>query len=261
MRDIMPRIGTAIFAIALAAPLWPQQKPAFEVASVKPAAPGERDGLAIQPGGRLVATNFTLKTLIAIAYHLPAFGLAGAEGWMANDRWSIVAKSDNGSDVPAWAPPYIPDVMAVRLQSLLEDRFLLKTHREKRDLKAYTLTVAKAGSKLAAGDPPSGKMRAGPGVIVASSATMDQIVTYLNRIMDMPVVDKTGLTGLYDINLKFAPESTHPLTAGPPADGSAAAPGDPTIFEALEQLGLNLRPAKEPIEVLVVDSAAKPTQN
>ena len=287
------------FLITTAIPIFAQDvteaKPAFDVASIKPSVPGTREGLAIQPGGRLILNGFPLKVLIGFAYHIPPFQMSGGDGWMTNDRWSIEAKADNVSQIPAWAPPQIPEVMAVRLRALLEGRFSLKVHREVRELKTYALTMGKSDSKLIAVDPPPqsapgqqnvastpprapapgglpgepnprpGSMMAGPGVIIASAVTITQMVTYLNKIMDLPVIDKTGLTGHYDIRLRFAPESTRPLSTPAPADGSISAPeasGDPSIFAAIvEQLGLNLRLAKEPFEVLVIDSARRPSEN
>jgi uncharacterized protein (TIGR03435 family) len=92
---------------------------------------------------------------------------------------------------------------------------------------------------------------------------MDQFVIYLTRIMDLPVIDQTGLGEKYKFSLKFAPESTRPLAAPGSADAAVAAvTSDPTIFDAIQdQLGLELKRAKEPMEVLVVDSARRPTEN
>jgi uncharacterized protein (TIGR03435 family) len=256
-------------------------RPAFDVASVKPSVQGSREQMTIQPGGRLTVNGFPLQFLVAVSYRLAPFQMSGANGWMASDRWSIETKAEEVSSIPAWSPPYLPEVIAVRLRALLEDRFALKVHRETRELKAYTLTIAKNGSRLITADapppstpqggsaaertPPPGSMAAGPGVIIASAVTMDQIVNYLNRIMDLPVIDKTGLTGHYNIRLRFAPESSRPLSAPPPADGSTPAvnvAGDPSIFVALEeQLGLSLTSRKEAVEVLVIDSARRPAEN
>src|ERR1051326_2005485 len=156
----------------------------FTVASIKPAAPDARQQLAIQPGGRLVAAGFQLKTLILIAYHLRAFQISGGEDWIANDRWNIEATSEGVTAVPDWKPPYIPDVIAVRLRALLESRFQLKTHREMRTQQMYALTIGKNGAKLVPADPLSppaegprspasaepaqrpGSFRAGPGVLI-----------------------------------------------------------------------------------------------
>jgi uncharacterized protein (TIGR03435 family) len=92
---------------------------------------------------------------------------------------------------------------------------------------------------------------------------MTQFVTYLNRIMDLPVFDHTSLGEHYQFQLKFAAESTHPLSNPATAEGAAAASlPDPSIFDAIvSQLGLELRAAKEPVDVLVIDSARKPSEN
>jgi uncharacterized protein (TIGR03435 family) len=228
-----------------------------------------------------VANGVSLKLLIAVAYRLQAFQMAGVDGWIADDQWSIEAKADVSAEPPPTAPPYmgVPEGTAVRLRGLLEDRFALKTHRETRERGIYALTVEKNGSKLKAVDPPAGtqggeapgSVRSGPGQIAASAVTMDQAIVLLNRQrqIDRPVVDKTGLKGRFSFDLRFDPETT-------PAVASSAAPADatisaipaaddaasPSIFTAIqEQLGLKLEPEKEPVEVMVVDSAHKPSEN
>ena len=277
---------TAIMAAALAAPSVFSQvstdaRPSFTVAAVKPSAPEARQGMTIQPGGRFVAAGFQLKLLILIAYHLTPFQMSGGEEWMANDRWSIEATSEGVSGIPDWKAPYIPEIMAVRLRSLLEDRFQLKTHREMRTQQVYALTINKNGSKLVPADPLSqraggagnaapqpaqrpGTFRAGPGVVIGSAVSMEQIVTYLDRLMDRPVIDQTGLAGSFDMELHFSPESV-PRTVSPAIAGSAPEPRvseDPSIFTAIqEQLGLKLESSKETVEILVIDSARRPTEN
>jgi uncharacterized protein (TIGR03435 family) len=281
----------AILTIPLCSQRAADGKPVFDVASVKASLPGSRQQLTIQPGGRLSLNDFTLESLIAICHHVAAHQISGAKGWMKTDRWSIEAKAEEVTQIPAWSPPYLPEAIAVRLGALLEDRFALKQHRETRELKVYVLSIGSSGSKLIESDPASqsapeqpnspqspapgglpagpqprpGSMAAGPGVIVASAVTMDQLVTYLNKIMDLPVTDKTGLSGRYSFRLRFAPESTHPLSEIPQVDGStpqAAGTGDASILAAIpEQLGLNLRMAKEGVDVLVIDSARRPAEN
>jgi bla regulator protein blaR1 len=284
-------LGMALATVPLFSQGPPHAKPVFDVASVKPSLPGSRQQLAIQPGGRLSVNDFSLEALIAISHHLAAYQMSGVDGWMKADRWSIEAKAEEVTQIPVWSPPFLPEVIAVRLRGVLEDRFSLKAHRETRELKAYTLTIGKGGSKLVEFNPASqsasgqqsspqsavpgglpagptaapGSMAAGPGVIIASAVTMDQLVNYLNKLMDLPVIDKTGLSGRYNFRLRFAPESAHPLSGTPQMDGStpqATVTDDPSIFVAIqEQLGLNLRMAKEGVEVLVIDSARRPTEN
>jgi uncharacterized protein (TIGR03435 family) len=255
--------GLAIAAAQLFSQPATNAKPTFDVASVKPSAAGSRQQLTIQPGGRLSLNGFSVETLIAISYRLPAFQIVVPDGWMKVDRWAIEAKAEEVASVPAWAPPYLPEVIATRLRALLEERFSLQAHREMREMKAYVLALAKGGAKLEETEPPlpAVSMAAGPGVLVASAVTMDQIVTYLNRIMDLPVIDKTGLTGHYNFKLKFAPESHRPLSA-PPSSPEGTETGDPSIFVALrEQLGLEVKPSREDVDVLVIDSARRPSAN
>jgi len=254
----------------------PESKVVFDVASIKPSDPGAREGLVIQPGGRFVANSFSLQMLIALAYHLTPFQMSSVEGWIAHERWNIEARAEGVTSIPSWVPPDVPEMMAIRLRALLDDRFLLKVHREARLQEVYALTLARNGSKLASVEPPSssqkqsaqrlGSFRAGPGIVIGAAVTMNQIVKYLDRLMDRQVVDKTGLTGYFDMTLKFAPESAPRYVSAPAVTpGAGLAPeasADASIFTALqEQLGLKLQSTKEPIEFLVIDSARKPIGN
>ena len=231
------------------------------MASIKPSPPGTRDGIAIQPGGRFVA-NASLKLLIGLAWHLH-FPMAGGDSWVANDLWSVEAKAEGLPEIPTWTPPNMPEVIAARLRSLLQERFSLKTHLEMRNTQVYRLSVGPGGSRLEAVDPASpsaSSFRAGPGAIIGAKATMEQFITILSRYMDRPVIDKTGLTGLYNTKLQFAPESTPKQLSGSTATPSTG--DDPSIFTALqEQLGLKLEAAQEPVEILVIDHAERPSEN
>ena len=296
----------AIAVVVLATitrPVLPQSstesKPAFDVISIKPSPSGTRQRLAIEPGGRFIADGVPLGLLVAIAYHLQAYQMAGVEGWIMKDQWSIEAKTADGTvDPPSANPPYmgVSDRMAHRLQSLLADRFALKTHHESREMQVYELTVGPTGSKMTPVDappqsapgtspgsgakprltldgklapdfvPPPGAVVAGPGIIAASAIPMDQIVGLLNRLMNYPVIDKTGLKGYFNVRLQFDPESAPGTVGAPPplADpNSAPLPSnDPSIFTAVQQqLGVKLQSAKDAVDVLVIDSASKPTKN
>jgi uncharacterized protein (TIGR03435 family) len=257
-----------------------ESKLTFDVATVKPSDVSVRQSLVIQPGGRFVANSFTLQALIAIAYRLTPFGMSPVQGWMADQRWDIEAKAETVTSVPTWVPPNIPEMMAARLRNLLEERFQLKVHRETRVQPVYVLTLAKGGSKLASVSDPTqertsptaeqpkqrpGSFRAGPGVVIGAAVSVDQILKYLDRLMDREVIDKTGLTGYFDITLKFAPESAPRFVPAQPSAGSPAEPPtstDPSIFTTLqEQLGLKLQATREPMPFLVIESARKPAEN
>jgi uncharacterized protein (TIGR03435 family) len=163
----------------------------FTVASVKPSAPGAREGLAVQPGGRFVCDGVPLALLISLAYKVTPLRMEGAGGWIANDRWKIEAASEGLNDVPKFAPPDLPEAIAARLRSLLEDRFSLKVHRETRSQQVYELTVSKGGDKLTRAESGAGSFRAVPGTVIGAAVTMEQIVAYLNnRLMDRDVVEK-----------------------------------------------------------------------
>jgi uncharacterized protein (TIGR03435 family) len=221
----------------------------FEVASIRPAAPGVREGISIQPGGRFVASSASLKLLIALAWGLPPFQMSGGERWTADERWSIEAKSSDLTEIPAWSLPYIPQAIAVRLQGLLEDRFGLKTHKQVQELRVYALGIGKGGSKMIPADGASqAGVRAGPGVISGSAVGMSQLVLLLERLLDRPVIDKTELTGKFSVSLQFAPQG---------ADSA-----DPSLFTAVqEQLGLKLETGRESMEILFIDFAHRPTEN
>jgi uncharacterized protein (TIGR03435 family) len=173
------------------------------------------------------------------------------------------------------------------IQSPLADRFKLVVHRETRELPVYDLAVAKSGLKLAApksgscaprhpNKPPSaprpgerpvcGNIGMRRGALNGVGITMPFLATVLSCIVGRVVTDKTGLTGAFDIDLSFAPdEAIADPNVGGRLAGQAPPPGDsaiPSIFTALqEQLGLILKSAKGPVDVLVVDHVEKPSAN
>lgn len=289
MRDFL-RMLRAILFVGLVTPIFAQGPAAsFDVASIKASAPGTKQRILIEPGGRLLAEGVSLKLLIASAWQLAQYQMSGGESWTASDPWTIQATAE-GITVPSWSPPFLPEIIAVRVRSLVSDRFALQTHHETRDLAVYRLSISKSGLRLkvmqtepsqrdssggsprTAGRagrpedviPPPGRAMAGPGTVVASAISMQQLITLLGRWMDRPIIDKTGLTGYVDVRLRFAPETApRPSPPQPSPDGVAPPPSDdPSIFTAIEdQLGLKLEPAREPVDVLVIDSARKPVEN
>ena len=146
------------------------------------------------------------------------------------------------------------------LQALLEGRFHLKAHHETKELPVYTLIVSKRGPKLADARDSSlcngnGCFGVGNGVVLASGGTMDRTAEVLTQLVDRPVLDRTGLAGHYDFQLHFDQSSVKPAVAG-----LASAPTDgPSIFGAVEELGLKLEPTRAQVEMLVIDSVERPT--
>jgi len=292
VRQVFLGVGAALLSLtALVVPVFSQTAEnagSFDVASIKRAPAGSHSELKISPGGRVVGNNFSLKTLIGIAYHLQAFQMSGGDGWISDDRWNIAATAEGVTTIPVWSAPNIPEVIAVRLRALLEDRFQLETHRETRTQRVYVLTSSRNFSKLKVADPgqlvtdasnppvpsrpgaeptpPPGQLMVGPGLIVGSAVTMGRVIIVLNRLMDGPIIDKTDLKDRYNVRLKFDPKSApRPAPEAPPIGGPAFEPtlsDDPSIFAAIQQqMGLKLESMKEPVEVLVIDSAQKPTAN
>jgi len=287
-------LGIAVVAIPIFSQAPGGSRPSFEVATVKPGDPGQRgSSIMNQPGGRLVIRGMPLLGLITFAYRVRTFQVSGGPGWISTDRWDMEARAEEGSIPPQTGipDPNTPDPMALRLQSLLEDRFQLKIHRETKDFPIYELSIAKGGSKMKLsedqtpykpperGAPPPPPMqpggtmprfsfRTGRGSMEAVAMDIANIVQSFSSQLGRTVVDKTGLKGLYDLKLQWTPDA--PVQGGPgglagPGGPEAAPPIDPngpSIFTAIqEQLGLKLDSTKGPVDVLVVDSVQKPTEN
>jgi uncharacterized protein (TIGR03435 family) len=240
---------------------------AFEVASIKPAA-GETKGrfIRMQSANRFYARNHTLKTLIEAAYNLSPKAVSGGPSWFDSDRYEILAKT------PGDVRPDLDEQMAM-LRQLLADRFQLKFHREEKEFSLYALTVAKGGPKFkestisldaAPEGPPPLVFVLGPDGISCPgrSATIAELASILQRAaLELPVVDKTGLTGRYDFDLKWTPDETQ--FGGEAVKIPGAKDSDKAdLFTALQQqLGLKLQAAKGPLLALVVDHAEKPSEN
>lgn len=279
------------YAMLLFASLAFAQSPTFEVASVKPAAPDSASSripaalpVAVQeqmrmsggPGtkdpGRITYNGVTLKMLLKRAYGIDYEQISGPD-LLDSERYDIVAT------VP---PGATPEQFRLMLQNLLAERFELRQHRETKTLPVYLLTIARNGPKLEPtetlpeyksdeernaaakkhlsdamaemkavrerGEPVFGKSFHLP------SATMSRFIQLLAPNLDRPVKDKTQIEGAHSFSLKWTPENQMPAGDGPRG---------PSIYAALEeQLGLKLQPAKEELELLIVDHAAKvPTAN
>jgi bla regulator protein blaR1 len=253
-------IGLAMLGIA--------QTPAskFEVASIKPADPNQnRISIQMTPGGRYVANAVTVSFLIQQAYGVRDFQIAGAPDWIRTLRWELNAKPEAGAAVDQ-------ESIKGMMQALLADRFQLAFTRETKEMPVYHLTIAKGGVKLKVSevvqDSGGGRaqtMRMGRGQMSMQGASMETLATQLAGQMGRTVIDRTGLSGHYDITLKFSPESTQQSTLGLAGTPGAAPPSadsdSPTIFTALQELGLKLESAKGPVEVLAVARVEKPSEN
>jgi len=270
----------------------------FEVVSIKPVADASGPlGRFIPTAQRLEYSSLPIGWLLRQALQKPDYQIVGAPGWIDTDRYTIMAKSPDGTP---------PSAFTTLLVNLLKDRFQLATHLETRDLPIFNLVMARtdgrlgpdlkatpadcqatiaeqnAAAKAAAGrgapppfpqlpglngPAPCGSGRFLTGNVAASGRTIAQFLTPLSDWLGRPVIDKTGLTGLYDFTLKFAPEGRDAGPLGPTLallgkQGQAPPvdPNTPSLSAALqEQLGLKLESARGPVEVVVIDKLERPT--
>jgi uncharacterized protein (TIGR03435 family) len=255
--------------------------PRFDVASIKLHKNGAFVGLTVDalPGGRLTAQYATVRLLMQKAYGVKSFQIVGGPDWIDTDGYTVEAKAEgNPSQSQVW----------MMLQSLLEDRFQLKIHRESRELPAYALTVAKKGFKLEPpkeGDcPPENSSAPGQSAgipcgvavtmlngpaprILGRDISMANLTQALTNILGRTVIDKTGFAAKFDVRLEFARDeelagllsNSSQVRSQEPGPDDA---GNQSILVAIqEQLGLKLEPAKGPGEVIVIDHLERPTEN
>ncbi len=263
-------------------------RPQFEVASLKPNPGCEnnfRGGNLSPSPGRLEMTCTNLQSMLQAAYGTFGDGrtvntrplrIEGTPPWAQSEYYSLSAKSDGPARTEMLAGPM--------LQTLLEERFQLKAHPETRQMPVYALTVGKGGIKtppLAPGGctpidlthPPKPPEKGAPppnlcglamfrtmnGVMTmeVKGVTLEQYAQRLSGQTDRPVIDKTGVVGMYTFHLEFSRDG-----GSPSASAAAVEPALPTIAAALqEQLGLKLVPEKGPVQYLVIDHVEKPTAN
>jgi uncharacterized protein (TIGR03435 family) len=218
---------------------------AFEVASVKrtpaDAPPGSQSKL---DPGHVTFTGVTLQALIRRAYDVKGYQISGPD-WINTERYEISAK------FPA---KYGVDQIVVMLQNLLAERFKLTIRRDTREMPVYALVLGKGGLKNAKEtELGPGGISTNPGKMTATKINMARLAEALSNRVDRPVIDMTGLNGIYDLTLEWAPDQTATSDNGPTAD----------IYTALQQqLGLRLESRKAPMELLVVERAERtPTEN
>jgi uncharacterized protein (TIGR03435 family) len=242
-------------------PMAANADPAFEVATIKPSKPDEPGKLFGWRGDRFKGINLTLGDLIGFAYDVQSKQIVGAQDWMDTVKFDIDAQPDT---------PGSPSRQQLKtmVQKLLADRFQLKFHRDKKELSAYVLSVAKSGPKMKKSDSDPqglpGLFFRELGVLTVRNATMADFSQLMqSAVLDRPVVDQTGLDGKWDFLLKWTPDESQFSGMGvkvPPPSNAADAP--PPLFTAIqEQIGLKLEAAKAPVEVLVLDHVEKPSAN
>jgi uncharacterized protein (TIGR03435 family) len=227
---------------------------AFEVASIKRSNPDHpRPPTPFAPD-RLALSGPTLKELVQLAYHVHDYEVSGGPSWVSSYKWDVEAKTETQTSVQQ---------KFEMLGRLLEERFQLRIHRETKPVSAYALVVAKNGPKLQELSPDelkkAGGNRVTGGQVTANAATMSFLTGLLTRELGAPVLDQTELKGNYSFKLEW--NSSIRVTPSPDAPPAASFPSGPSIFTAIQQLGLRLESSRAPIELVVIDRAELPTEN
>jgi uncharacterized protein (TIGR03435 family) len=261
----------ALTVFAVAGPLR-AQTPGFDVATIRPSGPNTgSSSLGFNRNNHFATKNVTLSTIIKDAWRLNGGSddqLVGGPGWVRTAEWDIDAKEDEATAAKLATFPMMERVPFVQqmVQGLLVERFHLKVHTEKRELPVDAVTIAPGGVKLEnfvdgprkdGGENWQGLHIHGRGQMEARGATLDMLLGALAsqpEVGNRVTVNQTGLTGRYNFKLDWTPEDGR----GPRDDAADA----PTLFTAMQQqLGLKVKATKAPVEVLVIDSVEKPSEN
>jgi uncharacterized protein (TIGR03435 family) len=247
------------------------------IVATKPSDPNraEADGsVGFTPSGSFDAKSQSLKEIIEfvqdIGYYNVDQRIVGGPKWLGS-KFDIQAKCDEETVRAFGRMPLKQQILAEQnmVQALLVDRFKLRTHHELRRLPVYALVQAKSGSKMKlsekTGEDELGDAAGPPGNWKATGVTMKVLANELSSLPELGgkiVVDRTGLKGRFDFVIRWTPDPT--MGAAPPGadDGLKSDSSAPSLLTALqEQLGLKLESTKEPVDVIVIDSAELPTPN
>jgi uncharacterized protein (TIGR03435 family) len=298
--------ASIVVAILNVTAIWaqsPAATPKFDVASVKPCKDGDagggrnggrRGGGSSPSPGRLDLGCQTVRGLIQMAYVQYADGkrkpaeqqvaIEGGPAWTESERYQITATAEGAPGQEMMRGPM--------LQTLLEDRFQVRIHRETRDVPVYALTVAKGGARLPVSkegsciprdtEHPVPASQRPPGLFICGvfaptkdgstmyGTTLANFCMQLSIVMDRPVVDKTGLAGVFDIAIQRppadpapdAPADGQPRMASPrPSRMDLTEPGGLSVLAAVERVGLRLETAKGSGEFLLIDRVVRPAEN
>jgi uncharacterized protein (TIGR03435 family) len=238
--------------------------PSFSVATIKPNPSGATSMQRLTTNGHdFTVRNASLGDLISFAYNVQMKQVLGAPSWVDEDRYDVDARQDqdglaNDKQLRSMA------------RKLIEDRFQLKVHRDKRELPAFVLSVGKDGQKLTPtevkGPLPGMGFRPAPGglKLQINNGTLDDLTDFLqSAVLDRPVVNQTGIPGRFDIGVTFMPDDSqfkgHPPKLPAETDTTDTAPN---LFEAVQQqLGLKLAAEKAAVDVIIIDHVEKPSPN
>jgi uncharacterized protein (TIGR03435 family) len=257
-------VKTLLFAALLVASAM-AQTPAFDVVSVKPLGPKDHFGPQLGCTGERFESARPLIEVLNWAFDVEPYQLIGIPDWDPRAFYPGIAPGLYRIDAIA-SHPVTDAECKVMVQQLLKDRYKMIAHRESRETPVYALVVAKNGPKMvkADGNPgvrvlingrPLGIAPGAPKDLEAPSGwSMDRLAVLLRNGVDRPVFNRTGLEGLYKIDLSFSRPGANP--------GNLPLEAGPEVMTALpEQLGLRLESVKAPIDVVVIDHIEKPDAN
>jgi uncharacterized protein (TIGR03435 family) len=211
--------------------------------------------LGYTEGDMLKMENANLSTMLSAAFDLHDYMIEGVPAWGKSQHFDIQGKILDAT--PEQIKALTIEQRQAMLAAVLQQRFGLKTHWVTRDKPKYELIVARNGSKLKASTAKQESSGLNMNALDATRITTDDLSKDLAARLEKPVINKTGLTGRYDIQLKWSVEG-QTLNGQDVQDGETA----PSIFTAVkETLGLELKPTHGPVQVLVVDAAEPPTAN
>ncbi len=256
----MKQLAVLVLCVFAATLTAEQAPPAFEVASVKRNTSGDAEGsIGPRPGGYAM-TNIPLRLLIVRAYELRSFQVVGGPGWIDGERYDLNARAPEGTP---------PNQIFAMLRTLLAERFKLVAHLEKREQPVYALVTARADGRLGprltastltcSGQPDQsdrcemgGSFTGSGGTLKGVGQPLAVLATHVSTAVDRIVQDRTGLAGGFNFELAWSGSGLKPAPGAPSEL--------PSVFTALqEQLGLTLEPSRGPVDVLVIDSATRPT--
>ena len=244
-------LAIVAIAVGIAAAAAQETGPRFEVASVKPNVGSDRSiPFRPPPPDGITLTNNPLESIIRYAYSVQPFRLEGVPSWTQDERFDIAAKAGG---------PITDEQRRLMMRALLVERFRLKAHFETREKTIYIMTLARTDNQLGPGLKPRPECATSPcqsggsgrrDAIQIRAVTLTQLADgMISTLRGELVRDETGMSGTFDIEMSWRPE-----TSTDPDDGR------PSFVTAMrEQLGLKLEPTRRPVEVLVVESIDRPT--
>jgi len=234
--------------------------PAFDAAAIKPPDPAARyqkAGFNGEPGGR-VFFGGNIKMLVEYAFNLQDYQIAGGPGWTASQWFEINAvppETSSSHNIKVRNAEPTPE-QRLMLQSLLADRFGLKSHLETKEGEVYVLTRSRKPLQLKPPKDPESDPRAivmmkqggiADGEAVGTNTTTDYLALRLGRYLQLPVLNQTGITGSYDYYLPPDDPENHDVAAA--------------VFDVVDRLGFKIKRGRGPIQTLVIDHIEQPSEN